>query len=59
MAYGLGPRARQVYATLHERIVRSEWPLGAKLPPHLELAEEFGVAPMTIRQVSVAWRTRA
>ena len=51
MVYGLGPRARRVYAALHERIVRAEWRPGAKLPPHLELAAEFGVAPMTIRQV--------
>jgi DNA-binding transcriptional regulator YhcF (GntR family) len=51
MVYGLGPRARRVYAALHERIAREEWPPGAKLPPHLELAAEFGVAPMTIRQV--------
>jgi CheY-like chemotaxis protein len=51
VAYGLGPRARRVYAALYERIVRGEWPVGTRLPPHLDLAAELGVAPMTIRQV--------
>ena len=51
MVYGLGPRAQRVQAALHERIARGEWPPGTKLPPHLDLAAEFGVAPMTVRQV--------
>jgi len=51
MTYDLGPRARRVYATLRERIARRDWLPGAKLPPHLDLAAEFGVAPMTVRQV--------
>ena len=51
MVYGLGPRAQRVHAALHERIARGEWPPGTKLPPHLDLAAEFGVAPMTVRQV--------
>jgi DNA-binding GntR family transcriptional regulator len=51
MTYDLGPRARRVYAALHDRIARGVWPPGAKIPPHLDLAAEFGVAPMTVRQV--------
>lgn len=47
----LGPRTRRVYAALHERISSGQLAPGAKLPPHLELAAEFGVAPMTVRQV--------
>jgi len=51
MIYGLGPRARRVFTALHDRIVRGDWPPGTQLPPHRELAIEFGVAPMTMRQV--------
>src|SRR3954454_6017646 len=51
MIYGLGPRARRVFTALHDRIVRGDWPPGTQLPPHRELAVEFGVAPMTMRQV--------
>jgi DNA-binding transcriptional regulator YhcF (GntR family) len=51
MIYGLGPRAVRVFTSLHGRIAAGEWAPGTKLPPHLELASEFGVAPMTIRQV--------
>ena len=51
MTYDLGPRARRVYAALRDRVARGVWPPGSKLPPHLELAAEFGVAPMTVRQV--------
>lgn len=49
--YGFGPRARRVYDVLRERIVRGEWSTGTRLPALLELAAEFGVAPMTVRQV--------
>ena len=48
---GLGPRARRVYAALHDRIAHGDWPPGTRLPSHRELAAEFGVAPMTMRQV--------
>jgi DNA-binding transcriptional regulator YhcF (GntR family) len=51
MTYDLGPRARRVYAALRDRVRRDVWPPGTKIPPHLELAAEFGVAPMTVRQV--------
>ena len=51
MIYGSGPRARRVYAGLRERLVRGGLVPGTKLPPHRDSAAEFGVAPMTARQV--------
>jgi DNA-binding transcriptional regulator YhcF (GntR family) len=47
----LGPRSNRVYVTLRERILSGELQPGEKLPRYLELAAEFGVAPMTVRQV--------
>ncbi len=46
-----GPRAQRVYVSLRERIARGELAAGAKLPPHIELATQYGVAPLTMRQV--------
>ena len=46
-----GPRTRRVYEDVRGRIERGAWRPGDQLPPHLELAAEFGVAPMTVRQV--------
>jgi DNA-binding transcriptional regulator YhcF (GntR family) len=40
-----------VYGALHERIRSGECPAGSKLPSHTALATEFGVAPLTMRQV--------
>lgn len=51
MIYSLGPRAHRVYVTLHERILSGDLMPGTKLPSHTELATEFGVAPLTVRQV--------
>lgn len=51
MIYDLGPRAYWVYTSLRERIVSGEFPPGTKLPPHTQLATQFGVAPLTVRQV--------
>jgi DNA-binding transcriptional regulator YhcF (GntR family) len=51
MIYGLGPRARRVYASVRDRIARGDWTPGMRLPSHRELAIEFGVAPLTVRQV--------
>jgi len=51
MIYRLGPRARRVYLALRDRIARGDWPPGTQLPAHRDLAIEFGVAPMTMRQV--------
>ncbi|HEV7663339.1 MAG TPA: PAS domain S-box protein [Chloroflexota bacterium] len=49
--YDLGPRTIRIYQSLVERIRSGELPPGAQLPPHKRLASDFGVAPMTIRQV--------
>ncbi len=51
MTLSLGPRSRPVYALLRERIMAGELAPGDRLPSHLVLAAEFGVAPMTLRQV--------
>jgi DNA-binding transcriptional regulator YhcF (GntR family) len=51
MIYRLGPRARRVYLALRDRIARGEIEPGSRLPSHRELAVEFGVAPLTVRQV--------
>ena len=51
MIYGLGPRARRVFTALRDRITRGDWAPGAKLPSHRDLAVEYGVAPLTMRQV--------
>jgi len=46
-----GPRTNRVYTALREQILRGELEPGEQLPRYLELAAEFGVAPMTVRQV--------
>lgn len=51
LIYDLGPRAIRVYTSLRERIVMGEFAPGTKLPPHTELAKQFGVAPLTVRHV--------
>ncbi len=51
MIYDLGPKATRVYGSLRDRIVSGEFTIGTKLPPHTELATQFGVAPLTVRQV--------
>ena len=48
-----GPRAQRVYVALRDRIARGELAAGAKLPAHVELAAEYGIAPLTMRQVLV------
>lgn len=35
---------------LEQRIARSEWPVGGRLPSEHDLAKEYGVSRMTIRQ---------
>jgi DNA-binding transcriptional regulator YhcF (GntR family) len=40
-----------VYSALRDRISGGELAAGSKLPPHNELATEYGVAPLTVRQV--------
>ena len=51
MIYGLGPRARRIYVLLRDRIVSGDLSPGTRLPAHLILAREFGVAPLTMRNV--------
>lgn len=51
MIYDFGPRAQWVYTVLRERITSGEFTPGMRLPSHTELATEFGVAPLTVRQV--------
>ena len=51
MAFGLGPRATRVYESLRRSIAGGELPPGTKLPAHTALAQQFGVAPLTMRQV--------
>lgn len=50
-AYDLGPRALRVFNDLRGRIINGELAVGSQLPSHTVLATQFGVAPMTIRQV--------
>lgn len=49
--FGLGPRAARVLDAVRQRILNDDLPEGTKLPSHSELAAEYGVAPLTMRQV--------
>ena len=51
MIYGLGPKAQRVYEVMLRRIAGGQHAPGDRLPSHLALAEQFGVAPLTVRQV--------
>ena len=51
MAFGLGPRASRVYESLRGSIAGGELSPGTKLPAHTELAQQDGVAPLTMRMV--------
>ena len=51
MAFGLGPRANRVYESLRGSIAGGELSPGTKLPAHTELAQQYGVAPLTMRMV--------
>ena len=51
MVFGLGPCATLVYESLGRSITGGELPPGTKLPAHIQLAQQFGVAPLTIRMV--------
>ena len=51
MAFGLGPRARRVNESLRRSIAGGELPPGTKLPAHTALAQQYGVAPLTMRMV--------
>jgi DNA-binding transcriptional regulator YhcF (GntR family) len=47
----LGPRALRVYEHLRNQIAAGAWVPGVQLPSVVQLASQFGVAPMTIRTV--------
>src|SRR5918997_635129 len=51
MAFGLGPRATRVYESLRRSTAGGELPPGTKLPAHTELAQQYGIAPLTMRMV--------
>jgi GntR family transcriptional regulator len=44
------PKYLQIYASLEDRISSGRWPAGSALPSQRELADEFGVSLMTLRQ---------
>ncbi len=44
------PKYLQIYASLEDRITSGRWPAGSALPSQRELAGEFGVSLMTLRQ---------
>ena len=56
MTSSLGPRTHRVCAALLGRILEGEFRSGDKLPRYLELAAQFRVAPMTVRQVEEVLR---
>lgn len=44
------PKYLRIHADLQDRITSGGWPVGSPLPAQRELAEEFGVSVMTLRQ---------
>jgi GntR family transcriptional regulator len=44
------PKYLRIHAHLRDRITSGRWPVGSALPPQRELADEFGVSLMTLRQ---------
>jgi len=44
------PKYLRIHADLHDRITSGRWTVGSSLPAQRELAEEFGVSIMTLRQ---------
>jgi CheY-like chemotaxis protein len=51
MIYSLGPVARRVYDSLRGRFATGALAAGDRLPSCVALAAQFGVAPLTVRQV--------
>ena len=47
---GRGPKYLRIHAELRDRIATGRWPPGHPLPAQRDLAEEFGVSIMTLRQ---------
>lgn len=48
--HSASPLYAQVADALRERIVKGVWPIGTRMPTLPELAEEFGVGLVTVRQ---------
>ena len=44
------PKYLRIYAELRDRITSGRWPAGSSLPPQRDLAGDFGVSIMTLRQ---------
>jgi GntR family transcriptional regulator len=44
------PKYLRIHADLRDRISSGRWPVGSSLPSQRELADEFGVSIMTLRQ---------
>jgi GntR family transcriptional regulator len=44
------PKYLRIHSSLRERITSGQWPPGSPLPSQRELADEFGVSIMTLRQ---------
>src|ERR1700740_2196479 len=44
------PKYLRIHSNLRERITSGQWPPGSPLPSQRELASEFGVSIMTLRQ---------
>jgi GntR family transcriptional regulator len=44
------PKYLRIHSTLRELIISGQWPSGSPLPAQRELADEFGVSIMTLRQ---------
>jgi GntR family transcriptional regulator len=44
------PKYLRIYSALRERITSGQWPAGSSLPAQRDLADEFGVSIMTLRQ---------
>jgi len=48
--HSTSPLYRQAADAMRERIVKGAWPIGLQIPTLPELAQEFGVALITVRQ---------
>lgn len=46
---GSAPLYQRLLASLREKIVRGEWPVGGHLPTEAELSEQYGVSRITVR----------
>lgn len=44
------PKYLRIHSNLRERITSGQWPAGSPLPSQRDLADEFGVSIMTLRQ---------